>query len=164
VASAVDFDFVRVNVHTGAMVTDQGIVEGNAAATLRERAELAPTVAVLADVDVKHAHPLGAGFDLAEAARETAYRGLADGLIVTGKGTGSPARLDDLRTVREAVPDRVVLVGSGVTSDTVAEVLQIADGVIVASALKPDADVTAPIDPDRARRFIDATPQGSHRR
>lgn len=40
VAAAVDAAFVRVNVHTGARVTDQGIVEGRAHETLRLRERL----------------------------------------------------------------------------------------------------------------------------
>ena len=46
--------FVRINVHTGAMLTDQGLLQGRAAETLRERARLAPDVRILADVHVKH--------------------------------------------------------------------------------------------------------------
>src|SRR5688500_10743558 len=42
IASATGAAFIRVNVHTGAMVTDQGIIEGTAAETLRLRASLAP--------------------------------------------------------------------------------------------------------------------------
>jgi predicted TIM-barrel enzyme len=51
--------FVRVNVHTGAAVTDQGLIQGRAAETLRERQRLCPDVALLCDVQVKHATPLG---------------------------------------------------------------------------------------------------------
>src|SRR5262245_22264078 len=35
IASAVPADFIRVNIHTGARVTDQGIIEGTAHETLR---------------------------------------------------------------------------------------------------------------------------------
>src|SRR5215212_5017525 len=54
--------FIRVNVHSGAMVTDQGVIEGRADRTLRRRRELGAErdVAILADVLVKHAAPLGA--------------------------------------------------------------------------------------------------------
>ncbi|MCH2375149.1 MAG: BtpA/SgcQ family protein [Planctomycetes bacterium] len=155
VALGAGLDFVRVNVHCGAAVTDQGIVEGVAAKTLRERAQLVPGVAILADVDVKHATPLGAHFDIEESARDTAYRGLADGLIVTGSSTGSGASFDDLRRVTKAVPDRPVFVGSGVTDETVAEVLRHASGVIVGTALKTNGNVEQPIDATRARRFVD---------
>src|SRR5207302_2882561 len=51
--------FIRVNVHAGAMLTDQGLIEGNAYDTLRYRQRLCPEVQIFADVHVKHAVPLG---------------------------------------------------------------------------------------------------------
>ena len=107
VATAVGAAFIRVNVHVGAMVTDQGVVEGRAAETLRLRAALGAEVGILADVDVKHARPLGGPTDLLEATRETVGRGLADGVIVTGRATGAPVDPGDLRRVRDAAADRI---------------------------------------------------------
>jgi membrane complex biogenesis BtpA family protein len=49
VAAATGAAFIRVNVHTGAMLTDQGIIEGDAAGTLRLRKQLAPEVLIFAD-------------------------------------------------------------------------------------------------------------------
>jgi membrane complex biogenesis BtpA family protein len=154
VALACDLQMIRVNVHTGAMVTDQGIIQGQAAVTTRERRLLSPEVAILADVNVKHAVPLGSRFDLESAARDTAYRGLADALIVTGEATGLPASQEQILAVRGAVPDRPLLVGSGVRIGTVRELLRQADGVIVGTALKRDGDVENAVDPARAREFV----------
>ena len=156
VATALDLDFIRVNVHIGAMVTDQGLLEGRAYETLRERQRLASQVAIAADVGVKHAVPLGSGFDLSATAEETAYRGRADALIVTGSATGQAASLDHLRQVRAAVPDRPLWVGSGVRAETVAELLDIADGVIVGTALKHDGRVNEAVDEKRARALVRA--------
>lgn len=156
VAAAVGADLIRVNVHIGAMVTDQGVLEGQAARTLRERRRLARDVRIYADVDVKHAAPLSHHFDLAEAARETAYRGMADALIVTGAATGRAASLDDLRSVREAVPDRPLLVGSGSTPETVRALLDVADGVIVGTSVKVDRKTNNPVDPENAAAFVAA--------
>jgi membrane complex biogenesis BtpA family protein len=61
VAFAAGADFIRVNVHVGATATDQGVIEGRAAETLRLRAALGADVAIWSDVHVKHgrslAHP-----------------------------------------------------------------------------------------------------------
>lgn len=156
VATAAGADFIRVNVHVGAMVTDQGLIEGDAAHTMRLRRELGSPVAVLADVAVKHARPLGAGFDLRESARETTGRGLADGLIVTGAATGAPVDDGVLNAVTEAVSDRPVFVGSGVTERTVAALLTRAHGVIVGTATKEDGDVLAPVSGPRTRAIVEA--------
>src|SRR5262245_6591905 len=80
--AAAGASFLRINVHTGAMVTDQGLIQGRAAETLRERERLCPATALLADVHVKHATPLG-GESLAEAAEDALRRGRADALILT---------------------------------------------------------------------------------
>lgn len=155
IAAATGASFVRVNVHVGVYATDQGFVEGAADKTLRCRKALGARVAILADVGVKHARPLSEP-DIARAARDTAYRGMADGLIVTGRATGEPADLADLERVRQAVPDRRVFVGSGATAETVAALLNIATGVIVGSSLKENGDPDRPIDPQRAATFARA--------
>ncbi|HET8631492.1 MAG TPA: BtpA/SgcQ family protein [Thermomicrobiales bacterium] len=152
--------FIRVNVHVGAMVTDQGVIEGRADRTLRRRRELgAEAVAILADVLVKHAAPLG-GLPIEDAARDATERGLADALIVTGAGTGRATDLGDVRRVRAALPDVPLLVGSGVTAETVRETLALADGVIAGTALKACGVTTAPVDVERVRRFVAAAKKG----
>lgn len=152
VAAAVGAVFIRVNVHTGVYATDQGIVEGKAHETLQYRRQLGAKVAILADVNVKHAVPLSDP-DIARAAKDAAYRGLADGLVVTGPATGEPADLEELKRVREAVPDRRIFVGSGVTPETVAAHLMIANGVIVGTAIKVDGKTSNPVDAQRAKAF-----------
>jgi uncharacterized protein len=107
-------DFVRVNVLSGAMVTDQGIIEGNACAVTRLRPQLAPSAKILADIHVKHAAPL-ANVPLEIAARDTVERGLADALVVSGSATGQTTSLDDVKRVRSACPQIPILIGSGAT-------------------------------------------------
>lgn len=155
--------FIRVNIHSGALVTDQGVIAGRADHTLRRRRELGAegVVAILADLLVKHATPLGppTSTTIEDAARDAVERGLADGLIVTGTGTGRAADLDDARRVRAVLPDVPLLVGSGVGLDTLRETLAVADGVIVGTALKVGGATAAPVDPERVRRFV-ATAKG----
>lgn len=164
IAVVCDATFVRVNIHCGAYATDQGIIEGQADETLRYRRRLgggalgaddAPAPAIFADVHVKHASPL-LSQSIAEAAEETAYRGRADGLIVSGTATGKPTPPDDVHAVRKAVPDRPILIGSGATSDNARELLAVADGIIVGTAIKQDGRTSAPVDPLRAAAFVQA--------
>lgn len=154
IAAATGAAFVRVNVLSGTMYTDQGPIVGNAAEVARARATLCPRAAVLADVFVKHATP-PPGLTLESAAQDLAGRGGADAVIVSGTGTGSPLDIRELRRVRAAT-DVPVFAGSGVTPETVAEILSIADGVIVGSTLKVDGLATRPVDPERAAAFIAA--------
>lgn len=127
--------FIRVNVHCGAMVTDQGVIEGRAFETLRLRRQLAPDVQIFADVHVKHAAPL-APLPIEIAARDTLERGLADALIISGTGTGTATDLSEVERVRAACPKARILIGSGITAASVADYLRAADGVIVGSSLK----------------------------
>jgi uncharacterized protein len=147
-------DFIRINIHTGARLTDQGIIEGAAHRTLRLRRELgAERIRLLCDVEVKHSAPL-APRALGEEAEDLAARGLADAVLVTGPGTGRGVVLRDLEEVLAAV--RIpVLVASGVTPDTLVEVRR-AHGVIVGSFLRASGRAGDPIDRDLAMSFGEA--------
>ncbi|NOX58616.1 MAG: BtpA/SgcQ family protein, partial [Planctomycetes bacterium] len=81
IAATVGAGFIRVNVLTGVAATDQGMIEGDAHRTLRDRQLLCPNVKIFADVHVKHAITVNQP-DIALAAEETAYRGRADAIIV----------------------------------------------------------------------------------
>lgn len=155
IAAAASGAFIRVNVHSGSMVTDQGVIHGNAYETLRARARLCPKVRIFADVLVKHAHPL-APIPVDEAAKDTLHRGLADALILSGVATGAPVDVEQLRLARAACPDAMLLVGSGATADNAARLLCYADGLIVGASLKRGGRLDQPVDPDRVRRLREA--------
>lgn len=155
VAVASGAAFIRVNVHVGTMWTDQGILEGRAARTLRTRTALGARVAILADVMVKHATP-PPGLTVEAASADTWSRGLADALVVTGTGTGMETDLDRVTQARAGAPDATVLVGSGVTPATLAGVLQVADGAIVGSSLSRGGRAGSGVDPARVRALARA--------
>ena len=164
IAAAVDAVFVRVNVHVGAAATDQGVLEGRAHETLRLRDRIDADAAILADVHVKHATPVGEAV-LERAAIETVERGLADGVIVSGPGTGSETALEDVERVAETFADRgvdaSVIVGSGVTPETVGDCFEAgADGAIVGTALKADGETTNPVSRERVESLVAATEAG----
>ena len=143
--------FIRVNVHTGAMLTDQGLIEGNAYETLRYRQRVCPQAQIFADVHVKHAVPLG-NWTIEDAARDTVERGLADALIVSGAGTGLAADLADVERVRRTAPATKILLGSGVTLANVRDFLPAADGFIVGTSLKLNGQALEPGRPQTRRR------------
>lgn len=155
VAVAAGAGFIRVNVHTGLMWTDQGPVQGRAAETLRVRAALGAPVAILADVLVKHA-TAPPGLTLAQAAADTWSRGLADALVVSGPGTGRATDPERVAQARAAAPQAPVLVGSGVTPDTVAALLRSADGAIVGTCLTREGRAGSGVEADRVRALVDA--------
>jgi len=155
IAAAVEAEFVRINVHAGVVATDQGLIEGDAAATLRRRRALGTDTLILADVEVKHARPLFAS-DLVQAARDLVQRAGADGIIVSGVATGAPTEIEDLAQVRAALPDALLLAGSGVTRGNVGAVLAHADAVIVGTALERGGVTGAPVEVARVRSCVKA--------
>ena len=154
IATASGARFIRVNVHTGTMWTDQGAIEGRAAETLRARAALGADVAILADVLVKHATP-PPGLTVAAAA-DTWSRGLVDALVVSGTGTGQATDLRRVEEARRGAPGAPVLVGSGVTPATVRQVLDTADGAIVGTSLTAAGRAGSGVDRSKVRTLVQA--------
>jgi len=158
IATCVHAQFIRVNVLTGVMATDQGLIEGQAHQLLRYRRELGSDVKILADVLVKHARPLGSP-NLTTAVLETIERGLADGVILSGWATGSPPPLEDLELASAAAKGTPVFIGSGANWENISTLMQAADGVIVSSSLKRRGRIEQPIDPIRVSQFVEAARQ-----
>lgn len=153
IATATEADFIRVNVHMHAVVSDQGIIEGAGHETLRVRAALRANVLIFADAGVKHAAPLG-DRGLALETRDLAERGLADAIIVSGKATGHETTTEDVDIVRKntTLP---ILIGSGATPENLHKVYAKVDGLIVGSAFKKDGKADNFVDEKRVKAFTD---------
>lgn len=156
VAMASNAEFIRVNVLSGARVTDQGVIQGIAHDLLRYRAELgASNIKILADVDVKHSAPL-APRSLKDEVEDTIKRGLADAVIVSGAGTGKPINHNALSEVVEAAGQTPVVLGSGVNSDNICDFKSQVWGFIVGTSLKKDGVVSNTVDVGRVKELIKA--------
>lgn len=153
IAVATGASFIRINVHTGVMATDQGIIEGQADETLRLRRLLdAENVRILADVLVKHATPIGP-VTMHDAVEDTVQRGLADAVIVSGTATGKAASRDDLMEAVGAAGETPVYLGSGISARSLPGLMPPAYGVIVGSWLKRDGQVANPVDEVRVKEL-----------
>jgi membrane complex biogenesis BtpA family protein len=154
IATAVQAQFIRVNVHGGAVVSEQGIIEGVGHLTTRLRSNLRSNVLILADVGVKHAAPL-VDRGLATETKDLTERGLVDAIIVSGERTGSETSASDVELVRRntALP---VLIGSGATPDNIVKIYDKVDGFIVGSYLKSDGKGEKFVDPQRVTMFMQA--------
>jgi membrane complex biogenesis BtpA family protein len=157
VAAVVGARWVRVNVLAGAYVTDQGVIEGEAARLMAYRRQLGWTGRLLADHLVKHAAPL-APVDVADGAKDIAERSGADGIVLSGRRTGEPVDAALLATVRAAVGAFPVWLGSGLSLATAAALWPCCDGAIVGTACKRDGRVDQPVDPARVRALRAACP------
>ena len=156
IAHAVGASFIRVNILTGAMATDQGVITGEADRLMRLRRELRATgIKVFGDVLVKHAAPL-APQSIEDAVEDAVFRGLADAVIVSGSATGKATRPEVVLQAVNAARGTPVYVGSGVTAGTVGMLVPPATGVIVGTGIKKGGIVDEPVDIDRVRVFAQA--------
>ncbi len=152
IAQATDSEFIRINVHMGAYVTDQGIIEGKASDTLRfRRSTWATSIKIFSDVRVKHAFPLGE-YEISVEAEELITRGLSDALIVTGAATGRMADPKVLEHLRNQFQDVPLLVGSGVTPKNIDKFYPYADGFIVGTYFR-NGDVNNPVSLERVKEL-----------
>lgn len=148
--------FIRVNILSGARITDQGITESSAYELMRERHRLgASHIKVLADVDVKHSVPFSE-MDVGQETEDLVKRSLADGIIVSGSGTGKPVDSTKLARVMEVIGQTPVMLGSGVTIDGLKNLPKEVSGIIVGTALTSDANGVIGIDSNKVNNFMKA--------
>jgi uncharacterized protein len=157
VARATGASFVR-EVFTGVYESDLGLMRPDFGAIGAYRSGIgAASVAMFANITPEFASPLGHR-TVAQRARSAAFLG-AEALLVSGAITGEPTDLRQLREAKAAAPGTPVLANTGVTADSVAEVLAVADGVIVGTSLKAGGVTWNPVDPARAAAFMTAARQ-----
>ena len=154
VASATGADFVRIKVYVGTMVTPSGVEHGRAFEALRARtAWRATNCAIFADVHDRTGVPL-ASAGLAEDIGTAFGIGGADGIVLTGRSHRETIAMLD--TARAAFPKRAMIVGGGTNAGNVAELMTLADGAIVSSALKSDNNLFGELEAGKANAFMRA--------
>lgn len=154
IAKAAGAKFMRVCIHAGVQVWDTGDIDrGHPADLLRIRKFLyAEDVKLFADITKKHA-VMFPGIDIRTHAEWTDFY-MADALIVTGTMTGKPPTVEDVKVVKEFLPERPVLIGSGSNPENIKEFLKYADGAIVGTYFKVKGITQNPVDPERVRKFM----------
>jgi membrane complex biogenesis BtpA family protein len=153
-AAATGASFAR-EIFTGTYASDMGLWSPDAGRAIRYRNRLGRSdLVTLYNVSAEFAGSVDPR-PLEERARSVVFSSLPDAVLVSGQITGEAARMEDLEAVKAVLPTTPVLANTGVKADTVADVFAIADGCIVGSALKVDGDTWNPVDPDRARDFMD---------
>lgn len=152
-AAATGARFVR-EIFTGTYASDMGPWTPDAGKAMRYRNRLgAKDVAMLYNVSAEFAHSLDQR-PLPDRARSAVFSSIPDAVLVSGQITGEAARMEDLEAVKRAVTDVPVMANTGVKHATIGDILRIADGCVVGSALKVDGHTWNAVDPDRAADFM----------
>lgn len=153
VATAAGASFIRVNVLSGSMTTDQGPITGRAAEVARARATWAPGIDVFADVFVKHAVP-PPGLAIEDATADLVLRAGAGAVVVSGTATGFAPAADRVAAVARAAAGAPVYIGSGLDPRNAATLLKHASGAIVGTTVKLDGVTANPVDPARLAELV----------
>ncbi|MEX1205191.1 MAG: BtpA/SgcQ family protein [Dongiaceae bacterium] len=142
-------------VFTGVYDSDMGLWQPDAAGALRLRHDLGrDDMKLMFNVNAEFAAPLGERKIEARAA-SAAFSSLADVILVSGPMTGQPVNNTDLRVVKAAVKQVPVFANTGVNLENVADILSIADGVVIGTHFKVDGVTWNPVDGDRVKQFMD---------
>lgn len=160
IAAATGARFVR-EVFTGAYAGDFGVWNTDPSAALRFRTEIgAQHLRLFDNITAEFAAPL-APREIELTARSAVFSSLADGICISGSITGTPADRSLLERAKKAVGDDIpVIANTGIRAETVAEVLRIADAVIVGTALKEQGVTWNSIDASRVKAFLAAAASG----
>ena len=157
VARATGARFVR-EVMTGVYESDLGMIEPRIGEIAGYRSAIgAEDVLLFDNIQPEFASAVG-NRTVADRARGAAFMGV-DAILISGRAAGMPFEMSDLRAAKEAVPETPVLANTGVRAEQISEIFRVADGAIVGTSLKVDGVTWNPVDPERARRLMEAARQ-----
>jgi len=153
VAHATGAAFVR-GIFTGVYGSDLGLLNTSVGEILRFRKSIgANNVKLLYNIVPEFSEALGQR-PIEKVAKTVAVSSLADVICVSGYMSGEQTPLEELKKVKEALPSTPVFANTGVRKETVADILKIADGCIVATCLKKNNKSCNPICMENVKEFM----------
>jgi len=94
--------------------------------------------------------------DIGEIIVSTLFISKPDALCVSGLTAGKVPNMDILMKIRNMNQDTSLFCNTGCTKDNIKQILAIADGAIVGTALKAEGNFNNPIDVNRVKEFMSA--------
>lgn len=153
-AVATDAKFIR-EVFTGVYAGDLGLWNTNCGAVIRHQHKIgAEKVKLLFNIVPESARYL-ADREVVEIARSTVFNARPDALCISGLTAGVETDTQILKSVKDAVPNTVVFVNTGVRVENVIEQLSIADGAVVGTTFKYEGKFENHVDESRVKVFMD---------
>lgn len=152
-AVATGAKFVR-EIFTGVYASDFGLWNTNCGETVRHQREIAGDDVKLLFNIAPEASSYLANRDIVQIAKTTVFNNKPDALCVSGMTAGAETDTQMLKLVKDAVPDTVVFVNTGVRLSNVEEQLSIADGAIVGTTFKVDGKFENGVDRERVKEFM----------
>jgi membrane complex biogenesis BtpA family protein len=154
-AVAAGASWIRVFEWCNAFVSQSGFINAMGANVSRMRSRLkADQILALCDVNVKHgSHYIIHDRSVAEQAMDIESQD-GDAVIVTGFDTGTPPSVENISKCKKST-SLPILIGSGLNSSNVNELLTAADGAIIGSWFKEGNNWKNPVSYDRTKEFMD---------
>jgi membrane complex biogenesis BtpA family protein len=153
IASAVEADFVRIKINVGAVTTSTGIIAADPHAVLAFRKRIgAENLILLGDLYDRTSTPLGT-FPLPVLADLTVRHAAADALVISGYDVEDT--LSRMELLRNRLPAAKLVAGGGVTTENLSRFMERSDAIIVGSSIKTGGAFLDPVDPQKARHFME---------
>ena len=154
-AAAAGAEWIRVFEWCNSFVSQSGFINAMGAKVSRMRKNLgADHILALCDVNVKHgSHFIIHDRSVEEQAMDVEAQD-GDAVIVTGFDTGTPPTVENILKCKKSV-SLPILIGSGLNSGNVHELLDAADGAIIGSWFKEDNNWKNPVSFERTKEFMD---------
>jgi len=153
-AKATGASFVReifTNVYSG----DIGIWQTNCNETFRYRKLIgAEDIKLFFTVNAEFSAPL-AERPLSIVTKSMIMSSLPDAVLISGPITGKVAEMDLFKEVKANAKDVPVLANTGVSLETVADILEVVDGAIIGTAFKVDGITWNSVDKERVKKVMD---------
>lgn len=150
-AKVMEADFIRVEVFNEFRFHESGLVFPSIAKILRARKSLnAESVKIFVDINVKNTFPI-----IKYDEKKILYTidKYADAIIYTGSETGKPPKINDIKKLKENI-HKPLYIGSGVNEKNIIEFLNIAEGVIVGTAIKEGNKTENPVSFEKAQKLV----------
>jgi hypothetical protein len=155
IAHATGGQFVR-GYFTGSYIGDTSFMDSQGATAIRLRRNIgAENVSVVANITCG----FGASLDpreLADIAHGAVVHGRVDAIAVSGLAAGKEPNVETLTKAAQGAPGIPLIVGTGVHIGNVHKLLSVADGAIVATALRENGKTLNPVDSVRVMEFMEA--------
>jgi hypothetical protein len=155
VAYACNFNFIRAEGFVFGHLADEGMMNSDAGELLRYRKMIgAENVNVFTDIKKKHSsHVLTHDISIVETAKAAEFF-LSNGIIITGKSTGFPAKLEDVKAVKQntSLP---MIIGSGIDYNNLEIFWEHADAFIIGSSFKYKGNWENEVERQRVKKFMD---------
>lgn len=152
-ARAVDAQFVR-GTFSGVYVGDGGFYNNELSEFIRRKNQLSllelPMIYFLhpeSDVNLDTRSVI-------DIAKSLVFKANSDTYCISSKQAGAQVSVDYLKSLKEQLPDQIILCNTGANKSNIKDILEVTDGAIVGTTFKKNGEFMEHVDKDRVIDFM----------